>query len=93
MEVKFILFQLREEFDTYGEIDWVNQSNAATVHDVAALMKCFLRELPDGLLSKELYHPLIATTSNLHKLWYRDYESLFAEKSLLHLQKYLLRFF
>ncbi|XP_077598448.1 rho GTPase-activating protein 36 isoform X2 [Stigmatopora nigra] len=44
--------QLREDFD--GGLD-VDLEREQSVHDVAALLKEFLRDLPDPLLSRELY--------------------------------------
>lgn len=51
--------QLREEFDR--GID-VQLDEEYSVHDVAALLKEFLRDLPDPLLTKELYTAFINTT-------------------------------
>uniref|UniRef100_A0A3P9L9D1 Rho GTPase activating protein 6 n=1 Tax=Oryzias latipes TaxID=8090 RepID=A0A3P9L9D1_ORYLA len=51
--------QLREEFDR--GID-VQLDEEHSIHDVAALLKEFLRDMPDPLLTKELYTPLINTT-------------------------------
>ncbi|XP_039894160.1 rho GTPase-activating protein 6-like isoform X1 [Simochromis diagramma] len=51
--------QLREEFDR--GID-VQLDEEYSVHDVSALLKEFLRDLPDPLLTKELYTAFINTT-------------------------------
>ncbi|XP_029305804.1 rho GTPase-activating protein 6-like isoform X2 [Cottoperca gobio] len=51
--------QLREEFDR--AID-VQLDEEQSVHDVAALLKEFLRDMPDPLLTKELYTAFINTT-------------------------------
>ncbi|XP_036071346.1 rho GTPase-activating protein 6 isoform X2 [Oryzias melastigma] len=51
--------QLREEFDR--GID-VQLDEEHSIHDVAALLKEFLRDMPDPLLTKELYTPFINTT-------------------------------
>ncbi|KAK5891242.1 hypothetical protein CgunFtcFv8_018516 [Champsocephalus gunnari] len=51
--------QLREEFD--HAID-VQLDEDQSVHDVAALLKEFLRDMPDPLLTKELYTAFINTT-------------------------------
>lgn len=51
--------QLREEFDR--GID-VRLDEEHSVHDVAALLKEFLRDMPDPLLTKELYTAFINTT-------------------------------
>ncbi|KAM6446891.1 rho GTPase-activating protein 6 isoform 1-T1 [Liasis olivaceus] len=50
--------QLREEFDR--GID-VILDEEQSVHDVAALLKEFLRDMPDPLLTRELYTPFINT--------------------------------
>ncbi|XP_077445513.1 rho GTPase-activating protein 36 [Stigmatopora argus] len=44
--------QLREDFDAGLDVDLDREQS---VHDVAALLKEFLRDLPDPLLSRELY--------------------------------------
>ncbi|KAA8579582.1 hypothetical protein FQN60_006675 [Etheostoma spectabile] len=51
--------QLRDEFDR--GID-VQLDEEQSVHDVAALLKEFLRDMPDPLLTKELYTAFINTT-------------------------------
>lgn len=51
--------QLREEFD-HG-VD-VQLDEEHSVHDVAALLKEFLRDMADPLLTKELYTAFINTT-------------------------------
>ncbi|KAM3856980.1 rho GTPase-activating protein 6-like [Diretmus argenteus] len=50
--------QLREEFDRGVDIQLDEEYS---VHDVAALLKEFLRDMPDPLLTKELYTPFINT--------------------------------
>uniref|UniRef100_A0A3Q2WV17 Rho GTPase activating protein 6 n=1 Tax=Haplochromis burtoni TaxID=8153 RepID=A0A3Q2WV17_HAPBU len=54
-----VVLQLREEFDR--GID-VQLDEEYSVHDVSALLKEFLRDLPDPLLTKELYTAFINTT-------------------------------
>ncbi|XP_074483385.1 rho GTPase-activating protein 6-like isoform X1 [Sebastes fasciatus] len=51
--------QLREEFDRGMEVQLDEEQS---VHDVAALLKEFLRDMPDPLLTKELYTAFINTT-------------------------------
>ncbi|XP_051908503.1 rho GTPase-activating protein 6-like isoform X2 [Hippocampus zosterae] len=51
--------QLREEFDRGVD---VHLDEEHSVHDVAALLKEFLRDMPDPLLTKELYTAFINTT-------------------------------
>ncbi|NXN93162.1 RHG06 protein, partial [Rhinopomastus cyanomelas] len=50
--------QLREEFDR-GEDVVLDEEHS--IHDVAALLKEFLRDMPDPLLTRELYTPFINT--------------------------------
>uniref|UniRef100_A0A8C4ZMB1 Rho GTPase activating protein 6 n=1 Tax=Gadus morhua TaxID=8049 RepID=A0A8C4ZMB1_GADMO len=50
--------QLREEFDRGVDVPLDEEYS---VHDVAALLKEFLRDLPDPLLTKELYTSFINT--------------------------------
>ncbi|XP_076858063.1 rho GTPase-activating protein 6-like isoform X2 [Brachyhypopomus gauderio] len=51
--------QLREEFDQGVEVDLGPEHS---VHDVAALLKEFLRDMPDPLLTRELYTAFINCT-------------------------------
>lgn len=51
--------QLREEFDQGWEVQMDEESG---VHDVAALLKEFLRDLPDPLLTRDLYTAFLNTT-------------------------------
>ncbi|KAK7070094.1 Rho GTPase-activating protein 6, partial [Halocaridina rubra] len=52
--------QLREEFDSGREV-YLNEDHCP--HDVATLLKEFFRDLPEPLLTRELYEPLIKTQS------------------------------
>lgn len=52
--------QLREEFDEGVDVHLDQQYS---VHDVAALVKEFLRDLPDPLLTRELYSAFISCAS------------------------------
>ncbi|XP_076602300.1 rho GTPase-activating protein 6 isoform X2 [Chaetodon auriga] len=60
--------QLREEFDQGWEVQLDEEHS---VHDVAALLKEFLRDMPDPLLTRELYTAFI----NIILLDYSDQES------------------
>ncbi|XP_060888551.1 rho GTPase-activating protein 6-like isoform X1 [Labrus mixtus] len=51
--------QLREEFDRGVDVQLEEEHS---IHDVAALLKEFLRDMPDPLLTKELYTAFINTT-------------------------------
>lgn len=57
------LLQLREEFDRGIDIQLDEEHS---IHDVAALLKEFLRDMPDPLLTKELYTAFINTTCRLY---------------------------
>lgn len=57
------LLQLREEFDRGVDIQLDEEHS---IHDVAALLKEFLRDMPDPLLTKELYTAFINTTRRLY---------------------------
>uniref|UniRef100_A0AAQ5Z7B7 Rho-GAP domain-containing protein n=1 Tax=Amphiprion ocellaris TaxID=80972 RepID=A0AAQ5Z7B7_AMPOC len=60
--------QLREEFDQGWE---VHMDEEHSVHNVAALLKEFLRDMPESLLTRELYTAFI----NTMMLDYSDQES------------------
>lgn len=62
------LDQLREEFDTGRDVVLTADHNP---HDVAALLKEFFRDLPDPLLTKDLYSAFVATCSKLTGLFSR----------------------
>ena len=55
-----ILFQLREDFDSGGDVILTDE---VSVHDVATILKEFFRELPEPLLPREVYQPLLAIQS------------------------------
>lgn len=57
---QFVIFQLREDFDC-GKETTIDDEQCP--HDVANLLKEFLRDLPDPLLCRELYHAFIQTQS------------------------------
>ncbi|XP_061862661.1 rho GTPase-activating protein 36 isoform X2 [Colius striatus] len=52
--------QLREEFDRGLDVLLDEQQS---VHDVAALLKEFLRDMPDSLIPRELYPAFLSTAS------------------------------
>uniref|UniRef100_A0A8C6U2M5 Rho GTPase activating protein 6 n=1 Tax=Neogobius melanostomus TaxID=47308 RepID=A0A8C6U2M5_9GOBI len=61
--------QLREDFDQGWE---VNLDEEHSVHDVAALLKEFLRDMPEPLLTRELYtafiHTMMLDLSDQHRI-------------------------
>ena len=55
-----LLFQLREDFDSGVDVILTDE---VSVHDVATILKEFFRELPEPLLPREVYQPLLAIQS------------------------------
>ena len=53
-------FQLREDFDSGVDVILTDE---VSVHDVATILKEFFRELPEPLLPREVYQPLLAIQS------------------------------
>ena len=51
---------MKDDFDCGREVIFDEESNP---QDVAALFKEFFRDLPDPLLTRELYTPFLATRS------------------------------
>ncbi|KFO77198.1 Rho GTPase-activating protein 6, partial [Cuculus canorus] len=56
----FSIFKLREEFDQGLDV-FLDEHQS--VHDVAALLKEFLRDMPDSLIPGELYGAFLSTAS------------------------------
>jgi hypothetical protein len=54
------LFQLREDFDCGKDIS-LGEDHCP--HDVATLLKEFFRDLPEPLLSRDLYQAFVQTQS------------------------------
>uniref|UniRef100_A0A8C0VBT6 Rho-GAP domain-containing protein n=1 Tax=Cyanistes caeruleus TaxID=156563 RepID=A0A8C0VBT6_CYACU len=59
--------KLREDFDQGLDV-FLDEHQS--VHDVAALLKEFLRDMPDSLIPRELYGAFLSTASE--HLWGRD---------------------
>jgi len=55
--------QLKQEFDSVQKV--VHLTEDQTPHHVASLLKEFFRELPDPLLTRDLYPAFIATAGNV----------------------------
>lgn len=55
-----LFFQLREDFDSGVDVILTDE---VSVHDVATILKEFFRELPEPLLPREVYQPLLAIQS------------------------------
>ncbi|CAL9694151.1 unnamed protein product [Knipowitschia caucasica] len=64
--------QLREDFDLGLDVQLDQEQS---VHDVAALLKEFLRDMPDTLLPRELYHAFLHANL-LHGSEQQDYLQL-----------------
>ena len=56
-------FQLKSDFDQGLDVHLSNDQNP---HDVASLLKEYFRDLPEPLLSKELYPAFLATAGEWH---------------------------
>ena len=54
--------QLRDDFDNGKESPLTDSHQP---HDVGALLKEYFRDLPEPLLTRDLYQPFIATRSEL----------------------------
>ena len=54
--------QLREDFDSGKNVQIGDEHNP---HDVGGLLKEFFRDLPDPLLTRDLYSSFVATRSKL----------------------------
>ena len=55
--------QLRQEFDSGVSVELT--PDRLGVHDVASLLKEYLRDLPDPLLTRELFQAFLATAGTL----------------------------
>lgn len=82
------VFQLREEFDR--GIDVVLDEEHS-IHDVAALLKEFLRDMPDPLLTRELYTPFINTLCELYSILIYQFSNAYLFE-FFHLHYHVLSF-
>jgi len=57
LQAKKRVRQLREDFDSGADVILTDE---VSVHDVATILKEFFRDLPEPLLPREVYHPLLA---------------------------------
>lgn len=60
-----LLFQLRDEFDSGKDVVLDETQNP---HEVGALLKEYFRDLPEPLLTRDLYSPFVATRSKLSEI-------------------------
>lgn len=57
-----VIKQLRERFNTEGDINLVTDEHYYDIHAVASLLKLYLRELPTTILTRDLHNEFMATT-------------------------------
>lgn len=57
-----VIKQLRERFNTEGDVDLINDEQFYDIHAVASLLKLYLRELPTTILSRELHMDFLSVT-------------------------------
>ena len=62
-----IIKQLRERFNTEGDVNLITDDQYYDIHAVASLLKLYLRELPTTILTRELHLEFLAVTE-LHDL-------------------------
>lgn len=57
-----VIKQLRERFNTEGDVNLVTDDQYYDIHAVASLLKLYLRELPSTILTRELHLEFLAVT-------------------------------
>jgi RalA-binding protein 1 len=57
-----VIKQLRERFNTEGDINLTTDENYYDIHAVASLLKLYLRELPTTILTRDLHMEFLAAT-------------------------------
>ncbi|TVY67367.1 putative Rho-type GTPase-activating protein, partial [Lachnellula suecica] len=57
-----VIKQLRERFNTEGDLNLITDEQYYDIHAVASLLKLYLRELPTTILTRELHLEFIAVT-------------------------------
>ena len=62
-----VIKQLRERFNTEGDVNLVTDDQYYDIHAVASLLKLYLRELPTTILTRELHLEFLAVTE-LHDI-------------------------
>ena len=60
-----VIKQLRERFNTEGDVNLITDDQYYDIHAVASLLKLYLRELPSTILTREL-HLEFVTVTELH---------------------------
>lgn len=57
-----LILSLRDQFEKEGDVQLMKNARQYDVHSVAGLLKLFLRELPDSLLTNEMYREFLDVT-------------------------------
>ncbi|TDZ58333.1 putative Rho-type GTPase-activating protein 2 [Colletotrichum trifolii] len=57
-----VIKQLRERFNTVGDVNLVTDETYYDIHAVASLLKLYLRELPTTILTRDLHLQFLAVT-------------------------------
>jgi RalA-binding protein 1 len=57
-----VIKQLRERFNTEGDVNLITDDQYYDIHAVASLLKLYLRELPSTILTRELHLEFLAVT-------------------------------
>ena len=57
-----VIKQLRERFNTEGDVNLITDGQYYDIHAVASLLKLYLRELPTTILTRELHLEFLAVT-------------------------------
>lgn len=57
-----VIKQLKERFDTEGDINLLEDEQYHDIHAVASMLKAYLRELPTSILTRDLHLEFVAVT-------------------------------
>ncbi|UKZ87591.1 uncharacterized protein TrAFT101_003378 [Trichoderma asperellum] len=60
-----VIKQLRERFNTEGDINLVTDEHYYDIHAVASLLKLYLRELPTSILTRDLHLEFMSVTTEI----------------------------
>jgi RalA-binding protein 1 len=74
-----VIKQLRERFNSEGDVNLITDDQYYDIHAVASLLKLYLRELPTTILTRELHLEFLAVTE-LHDV----HEKISALNGLVH---------
>ncbi|KAK7743430.1 Rho GTPase activating protein [Diatrype stigma] len=62
-----VIKQLRERFNTEGDVNLLTDETYYDIHAVASLLKLYLRELPTTILTRELHMQFVTVTEMTNK--------------------------